>query len=136
MLFSTHYHELTDLENNLKHLKNVHVTAYEEDGKITFSGIAAGTYTLTETDTLNGYNLLDAPIIVTITPDVDDPSQATVAVSSGEGTASGNVITIVNQSGTTLPSTGGMGTTIFYTIGAVLVLGAGVLMVTRRRMAN
>lgn len=36
MLFSTHYHELTDLENNLKHLKNVHVTAYEEDGKITF----------------------------------------------------------------------------------------------------
>jgi DNA mismatch repair protein MutS len=34
--FSTHYHELTDLENNLKHLKNIHVSAYEEDGKITF----------------------------------------------------------------------------------------------------
>ena len=36
MLFSTHYHELTDLENKLKYLKNVHVSAYEEDGKITF----------------------------------------------------------------------------------------------------
>ena len=35
-LFSTHYHELTDLENNLKNLKNVHVSALEEDGKITF----------------------------------------------------------------------------------------------------
>ena len=35
-MFSTHYHELTDLENNLKYLKNVHVTAKEEDGKVTF----------------------------------------------------------------------------------------------------
>ena len=34
--FSTHYHELTDLDKTLKHLKNVHVSAYEEDGKITF----------------------------------------------------------------------------------------------------
>ena len=35
-LFSTHYHELTDLENKLKHLKNVHVSALEENGQITF----------------------------------------------------------------------------------------------------
>ena len=35
-LFSTHYHELTDLENNLKNLKNIHVSAIEEDGKVTF----------------------------------------------------------------------------------------------------
>ena len=35
-LFSTHYHELTDLEKNLKHLKNIHVSAHEEDGNITF----------------------------------------------------------------------------------------------------
>ena len=35
-LFSTHYHELTDLENNLKNLKNIHVSAVEEDGKVTF----------------------------------------------------------------------------------------------------
>ncbi len=36
MMFSTHYHELTDLENNLKHLKNVHVSAHEENGNVTF----------------------------------------------------------------------------------------------------
>ncbi|MCI8446664.1 MAG: DNA mismatch repair protein MutS [Bacilli bacterium] len=35
-LFSTHYHELTDLEKNLKHLKNIHVSAHEEEGNITF----------------------------------------------------------------------------------------------------
>ena len=35
-LFSTHYHELTDLENNLKHLKNIHVSAHLENGNITF----------------------------------------------------------------------------------------------------
>ena len=39
-----------------------------------------------------------------------------------------------NVKGTELPSTGGMGTTLFYIIGAVLVLGAGVVLVTRRRM--
>ena len=36
MMFSTHYHELTDLDKTLKHLKNVHVSAHEEDGKVTF----------------------------------------------------------------------------------------------------
>lgn len=35
-IFSTHYHELTDLEKTLKHLKNIHVSAYEENGNITF----------------------------------------------------------------------------------------------------
>ena len=35
-LFSTHYHELTDLEKNLKHLKNIHVSAHEENGNLTF----------------------------------------------------------------------------------------------------
>ncbi|MBQ8306139.1 MAG: LPXTG cell wall anchor domain-containing protein [Blautia sp.] len=39
-----------------------------------------------------------------------------------------------NNKGQELPSTGGMGTTIFYIIGAILVIGAGILLVTRRRM--
>ena len=43
-------------------------------------------------------------------------------------------VEVVNNKGTELPSTGGIGTTIFYVIGAILVLGAGVLLVTRRRM--
>ena len=43
-------------------------------------------------------------------------------------------VTVQNQQGAVLPSTGGIGTTIFYIIGAILVIGAGVVLVTRRRM--
>ena len=43
-------------------------------------------------------------------------------------------VPVVNEKGTELPSTGGIGTTIFYVVGAILVLGAGVLLVSRRRM--
>ena len=42
---------------------------------------------------------------------------------------------IENQSGTVLPETGGIGTTIFYVVGAILVLGAGIILVTKRRMS-
>ena len=99
----------------------------DASGKITFAGLAEGTYTLTETETLDGYNLLTGPITVTI----DAEGNATF---TGEGvTANGNVVNIVNQSGTVLPSTGGMGTTILYIAGAILVLGAGILLVTKRR---
>ena len=44
--------------------------------------------------------------------------------------------TVENKSGATLPETGGIGTTIFYVVGAVLVIGAGVLFVTKRRMST
>ena len=43
-------------------------------------------------------------------------------------------INVVNNSGATLPETGGIGTTIFYAAGALLVVGAGVLLVTKKRM--
>ena len=43
---------------------------------------------------------------------------------------------VENSTGTELPSTGGMGTTLFYTLGAILVLGAGVLLVTKKRMSE
>ena len=43
-------------------------------------------------------------------------------------------VKVVNEKGTELPSTGGFGTTIFYVVGTILVLGAGILLVTRRRM--
>ena len=45
-------------------------------------------------------------------------------------------ITVENEAGVELPSTGGMGTTIFYALGAVLVIGAGVVLATRRRNAQ
>jgi LPXTG-motif cell wall-anchored protein len=43
-------------------------------------------------------------------------------------------VKVENHQGTELPSTGGIGTTIFYVVGAILVLGAGVVLITRRRM--
>ena len=48
----------------------------------------------------------------------------------------GTTITVTNNKGSTLPSTGGMGTTILYIVGAVLVIGAGVVLFTKRRMSN
>lgn len=94
-------------------------------GMLTFTGLPAGTYTITEIVTPSGYNSID-PLNVTITFNNDgsfgiDPSDA-------------GVITVVNSAGSTLPSTGGMGTTIFYVVGGVLVLVAVVLLVTRKRM--
>lgn len=101
----------------------------DANGEITFAGLAEGTYTLTETKTNDGYNLLSGPITVTI----DAEGNATF---SGDGASAleGNAVKINNQSGSVLPSTGGIGTTIFYIIGAILVIGAGVVLVTRRRM--
>ena len=107
-------------------------TKYEvttpEDGKITFAGLAAGTYTLTETETVTGFNLLTGPITVTVASD------GSVTFSGDGQTANGTTVTVVNQQGSVLPSTGGIGTTIFYIVGAILVIGAGVVLVTRRRM--
>jgi len=54
----------------------------------------------------------------------------------GQSEASATTITVENEKGSVLPSTGGMGTTILYTVGAILVIGAVVLLITRRRMNN
>ena len=73
------------------------------------------TYHIEETKAPDGYNKLEGKVAV----EMDDDNQ---------------VQPIVNNAGTILPSTGGIGTTIFYIIGAVLVIGAGVVIVTKRRM--
>lgn len=107
----------------------------DEEGHIYAYGLDADTYVLTETETLPGYNLLDDTITVVIaengtvtyqpTSEVDDDDDST----NPEGS-----ITIENNAGSELPSTGGMGTTVLYIAGIVLVLGAGITLVVRRRM--
>ena len=58
-------------------------------------------------------------------------------VSINDGAASTNLsANIKNKAGSTLPSTGGIGTTIFYVVGSVLVIGAAVVLITRKRMGK
>ena len=98
----------------------------DEDGAFQIIGLDADTYYLHETVAPEGYNKLANPITVVIEHD-------------GKVKVNDNVVDKVkveNNTGAELPSTGGIGTTIFYVIGGALVLGAVVLLVTRRRMAE
>ena len=122
-------------------------------GKLTTQvrGLDQGTYYLEETVAPEGYNLLDEAVAVTISAThttEGTTDQVTYSSSTGATITDGTVdltqdanakqpvatVQIINNSGSVLPSTGGIGTTIFYVIGAILVLGAGILLVTRRRM--
>lgn len=96
-------------------------------GKIEIDGLDADTYYLREIEAPAGYNGLGQDVEVKITG-------ATKAEDSATLTYTTVVAEINNQSGTELPSTGGMGTTVFYILGSVLVLGAAVVLVTRKRM--
>ncbi len=115
-----------------------------ENGVLTFTGLGEGTYTITEIIAPAGYNLLTAPITVVITSnaaEITDPTAATTVtwsatVDGEDATVNNGVVelTVENVSGSTLPETGGMGTTLFYVVGSILVLAAVILLVTKRRM--
>ena len=96
-------------------------------GKFTIKGLDADTYYLTETAAPAGYNKLSGPVTIVIGANgvVNGTTEAPQGVDE---------VKVLNQSGTELPSTGGIGTTIFYVLGAVLVVGAGVVLVTKKRM--
>lgn len=121
-----------------------------------FDRVDDGEYLLVETTTPAGYNSVkpmqfkveaahvaeDAnPTLTSVTGTDSKPSGSTTldSITLGaltvEGKLSGVTTNVNNESGTVLPSTGGMGTTIFYIIGVILVLGAGIVLVTRRRMS-
>lgn len=97
-----------------------------ESGKFTIQGLGAGTYYLTETKQPAGYNKLKNPVTVVI----DENGKVTV----GNDTNPVDEVGVENKTGTVLPSTGGAGTTMIYLVGAVLVLGSGVVLVTKRRV--
>ena len=96
-------------------------------GAFTIEGLDSDTYYLIEKTAPAGYNVLKAPVKVVI----DKEGKVTY----GDDNAVANPdVKVLNQSGTELPSTGGMGTTIFYVLGGVLMAGAFVLLVVRKRM--
>ena len=103
-------------------------------GKFTIKGLDADTYYLTETKQPDGYNKLKDPIKVKIS----DSGQVSILKSASDGTETSEDITdyvkVQNNTGSILPSTGGSGTTLIYILGAVLVLGSSVVLITKKRM--
>lgn len=134
----------------------------ETTTSFTFSGLDDGQYKLTETKTPVGYNTIDpiyfvieathgetadAPTLKTLNAYLTDANgNKQTEMKDGESvnidlgivdlTAGSITTTVVNKSGSKLPSTGGIGTTIFYVLGGVLVLAAVVLLVTKKRMSG
>ena len=99
-------------------------TEYTSDAKgavAAFTGLADGTYTIIEKTVPKGYN---------------KTADSTIEINAGDYTATNLEMTptVINKSGSVLPSTGGIGTTIFYIVGGILVIGAGIVLITRRRM--
>ena len=101
-----------------------------KSGKFTIQGLGAGTYYLTETQQPDGYNKLSGPVTVVI------DENGKVMVKKGANLEDATEVKVENKTGTVLPSTGGSGTTMIYLIGAVLVLGSGVVLATKRRVKN
>ena len=104
------------------------VSIVVKNGKVRVVGFDNGTYYLEETHTPSGYNQLAARQKFIIADGNLDATFNDDVFSTGSG------VHVVNKSGTMLPETGGMGTKMFITFGAVVVLGAGALLVTKKRM--
>lgn len=135
------------LEDGTK--ETVTVVKNTEGTTFTFKGLDDGDYVLTETKTPATYNTIE-PIEFTVTADhkiawngeARDTILTSLTGNVTSGTADfmpdkteGSLTTkVINQSGATLPGTGGIGTTIFYVIGGLLMAAAAVLLITKKRM--
>lgn len=110
----------------------VEMKSAEGTGIFNIVGLDAGVYYMRETTTPTGYNTCnDVPIVIIAKHQkTESGSNVTFTEDSSLG------YTIVNNAGTTLPSTGGMGTTVFYVVGGGLMAVAVVLLVTKKRMEN
>lgn len=111
------------------------------EGNILIEGLNAGIYYLEETEAPAGYNKLTEPIEVEInaTTSITSGSETVQYKNSNEDSytqATDATVKVLNQAGKQLPSTGGIGTTIFYVIGGGLMAVAAVLLVTKKRMNN
>lgn len=102
---------------------NATVKTTDDKGAASFDGLANGTYYLVETKAPAGYNQLTEPYEVVVNGGTTETELSVTAK-------------VENQAGTLLPSTGGTGTTIFYVLGSILVIGAVVLLVTKKRMSD
>lgn len=121
------------------------------NGVIVVKGVKTGSYDIKEIKAPDGYNRLTTSVIVNATKTSETTTSKTVYLDeNGDPTdevtetvvkveladIAATAVVVVNKAGTELPSTGGMGTTVFYVLGTVLVLGAVVLLVTKKRMSD
>lgn len=98
-------------------------------------------YYLYETKAPGGYNALTAPVKIRITDNTYEATGNYIShqpnvVFNGSNAYSGVGFEVENNRGTTLPGTGGIGTTIFYVIGGGLMVAAAILLITKKRMEN
>lgn len=113
----------------------------DANGSFNVRGLDAGTYYLKETMTNSGFNLLESDVKVEIDPEYSNTNteNATVTVTyyvNDDPQDDSSIVNIPNARGNVLPTTGGMGTTIFYAIGSILVVCAIVILITKKRMAD
>lgn len=107
-----------------------------ETGELVINGLADGIYYLTETKAPRGYNLLREPVKVTVNHRAENGKLTeTSFVADQTETDTSGVVKVENNAGAELPSTGGIGTTVFYVLGSAMALGAVILLVTKKRMA-
>ena len=99
-------------------------------GKFSIQGLKPGVYWLEETAAPKGYNKLAKRIEVKIV----EHGTLVIDGKTTENNSPINKVNVENKSGSLLPSTGGMGTTLFYIFGAILVIGSGVVLITKKRM--
>ncbi len=117
----------------------------DENGAIAISRLDADTYYLEETKAPTGYNPLTSPIEIKIEHGAMNETSASATItykqqgtedSATNITSTNDRVEVENKTGTTLPSTGGIGTTLFYVVGGGLMVAAIVLLVTKKRMEN
>ena len=138
------------LVNATQNTEGKYTLSNETVTKFEWKGLDDGDYMLTEVITPAGYNTI-APIKFTVNADHtitwEGENRNTILTSLTGNAATGDITftanddktelatNVVNNKGSELPSTGGMGTTIFYIVGSILVLGAAILLITKKRMS-
>lgn len=132
---SVKYAKVTDTTEQTKMQKVTASGTTDANGLITFEGLGAGTYFITELKTKSGYNLLTAPITVTITATPSETGCGWTVSSNATFEENMVKLTVENNKGSVLPITGGIGTTIFYVIGCLLVCGAAVMAITKKKLS-
>lgn len=106
-----------------------------DDTELNVRGLGAGTYYLVETATANGYNVLDHEITITVTETKDEHGKVIGGnvQTINDGVESTDKVTVNNVKGLLLPSTGGMGTVAFAVVGLIVMAGAAITLIIKKR---